>query len=111
MTISATRTGTTASPTAYEGYCTDVFFDNALRFIEERQAEDPEPVSSSILATNAPARDRSWSTSRISKPYADKGIPQSDGQVSNGMIENIDDNMGRLAAKTGRAWHREQHPC
>ena len=83
-------------PTAYEGYCTDVFFDNALRFIEEQNAAGTGPFFV-YLATNAPHGpflvDESYS-----KPYADQGVPSPMDKFY-GMIENIDDNMGRLAAK------------
>lgn len=84
------------NPTAYQGYCTDVFFDNALRFIEETAtaAENPFFV---YLSTNAPHGpflvDESYS-----KPYADKGVPSPMDKFY-GMIENIDDNMGRLTEK------------
>lgn len=83
-------------PTAYEGYCTDVFFDNAMRFIEEEAAADESPFFV-YLATNAPHGpflvDESYSA-----PYAEKGVPSPMDKFY-GMIENIDDNMGRLAAK------------
>ncbi len=83
-------------PKPYEGYCTDVFFDNALRFVDERVEEGGAPFFI-YLATNAPHGpflvDESYS-----KPYEDMGVP---AQMSKfyGMIENIDDNMGRLVAK------------
>ena len=83
-------------PTAYEGYCTDVFFDNALRFVEQQQAEGGSPFFV-YLSTNAPHGpflvDESYS-----KPYADEGVPSPMDKFY-GMIENIDDNMGRLTAK------------
>lgn len=83
-------------PTAYEGYCTDVFFDNALRFIEEQARDGADPFFV-YLSTNAPHGpflvDESYS-----KPYADLGVPDPMAKFY-GMIENIDDNMGRLDAK------------
>ena len=83
-------------PQEYEGYCTDVFFDNALQFIEERAASASSPFFV-YLSTNAPHGpflvDESYS-----QPYADMGVPGNMAKFY-GMIENIDDNMGRLAAK------------
>ncbi len=84
------------TPEAYEGYCTDVFFDNAMRFIDEQVAGGSEPFLV-YLSTNAPHGpflvDESYS-----KPYADMGVPSPMDKFY-GMIENIDDNMGRLSAK------------
>ncbi len=83
-------------PTAYEGYCTDVFFDNALEFLEEQAADLSRPAFI-YLSTNAPHGpflvDESYS-----QPYAEMGVPDPMSKFY-GMIENIDDNMGRLAAK------------
>ena len=83
-------------PTPYEGYCTDVFFDNALRFIEE-SAEGGSSPFFVYLSTNAPHGpflvDESYSA-----PYAEQGVPDTMSKFY-GMIENIDDNMGRLTAK------------
>ncbi len=83
-------------PTAYEGYCTDVFFSNALRFIEEQAGSSSAPFFV-YLSTNAPHGpflvDESYSA-----PYAENGVPSPMDKFY-GMIENIDDNMGRLTAK------------
>lgn len=83
-------------PQKYEGYCTDVFFDNALEFIEEQAASASSPFFV-YLSTNAPHGpflvDESYS-----EPYADMGVPETMAKFY-GMIENIDDNMGRLTAK------------
>ena len=83
-------------PTSYEGYCTDVFFDTALEFIEAQSADPTRPFFV-YLSTNAPHGpflvDESYS-----KPYADMGVPSPMDKFY-GMIENIDDNMGRLTEK------------
>ena len=41
-------------PVEYEGYCTDIWFDEAMSFIEESQASDDEQPFFAYLATNAP---------------------------------------------------------
>ncbi|MCY4187208.1 MAG: arylsulfatase [Bryobacterales bacterium] len=83
-------------PTPYTGYCTDVFFDRAMRFIENKASAGERPFFV-YLATNAPHGpflvDESYSA-----PYAEKGVPSPMDKFY-GMIENIDDNMGRLIAK------------
>ncbi|MDE0123938.1 MAG: arylsulfatase [Bryobacterales bacterium] len=83
-------------PTAYEGYCTDVFFDNALRFIGA-QAENGTSPFFVYLSTNAP-HGPFLVDEKYSKPYADAGVPSPMDKFY-GMIENIDDNMGRLRAR------------
>ena len=84
------------TPKPYEGYCTDVFFDNALHFIEQR-ADRGEGPFFVYLSTNAP-HGPFLVDEAYSKPYADKGLPSPMDKFY-GMIENIDDNMGRLTAK------------
>ena len=66
-------------PTAYEGYCTDVFFDNALRFIEETatSAENPFFV---YLSTNAP-HGTVFGRRVLFEAVRGQGRSQPDGQV------------------------------
>ena len=75
-------------PEKTEGYCTDVWFDEAIDFVQQHQ-EDPFLL---YLATNAPHGPFHVDSSYI-KMYA--GI---EGVRANfyGMITNIDDNVGRL---------------
>jgi arylsulfatase A-like enzyme len=80
-------------PTKYEGYCTDVFFDEALKFIE---ANRDKPFFT-YIATNAP-HGPYLVDEKYSKPYADKGVPSPMAEFY-GMIQNVDENMGRLDAK------------
>ncbi len=80
-------------PPKYEGYCTDVWFNEALSFIEKNR-DKPFFV---YLATNAP-HGPFLVEEKYSKPYADSGVPDPMDKFY-GMIENIDDNMGRLVAK------------
>lgn len=78
-------------PQAYEGYCTDVFFDEALSFIENNQ---DEPFFA-YISTNAP-----HAPLNLPEKYFDlyRGNPDLTEleQRFFGMISNIDDNMQRL---------------
>lgn len=79
-------------PTKYEGYCTDVYFSEAKRFIAESQAAGKPFLT--YISTNAPhgpfhAPDKYW------KPYVDAGLPEREA-IFFGMIANIDENLGTL---------------
>jgi len=75
---------------AFKGYCTDVFFDNAMKFIE---ANKGRPFFC-YLSTNAPHAPYNVAT-EYSQPYRDKGVPDNQANFY-GMITNIDQNIGRL---------------
>jgi len=84
-------------PEKVTGYCTDVWFADALRFIQENR-DRPFFV---YLSTNAPhgpylVADEYW------KPYAEKGVPPTMAHFY-GMITNIDENLGELVSKLD-AW-------
>ncbi len=79
------------------GYCTDVFFDQATRWMDQQRAKKPFLC---WIATNAPHAPY------IARPedaalYAKDGI---DPQLQNffGMIHNIDQNVGRLMDQLDR---------
>ncbi|MGH7944477.1 MAG: arylsulfatase [Opitutaceae bacterium] len=74
----------------FAGYCTDVFFGEALKFIE-RQREQPFFV---YLPTNAPHSPYNI-PERYRRPYLERGVPPAMAAFY-GMIENIDENLGRL---------------
>jgi len=82
------------TPQKYTGYCTDVFFDEALRFIEDNR----DRPFFCYLATNAPHGP-------LNVPEAYLNIYQDvDGLKEKvkrfyGMITNIDDNFKRLEDK------------
>jgi len=76
---------------AFKGYCTDVWFDNALKFIE---ANKDRPFFC-YLTTNAPHSPYNVAE-KYAEPYRNKDIPNPNFY---GMITNIDENMGRLAEK------------
>ena len=73
-----------------EGYCTDVWFKEALAFIEKNR----EKPFFAYLSTNAPHGPFLVAES-YKAPYREKGVPGSMAAFY-GMITNIDDNMGKL---------------
>lgn len=75
------------------GYCTDVFFAAATRFIE---ANKDRPFFA-YLPTNAPHAPYNVAD-KHSKPYRDAGVPQQRANFY-GMIANIDENVGKLLAR------------
>jgi arylsulfatase A-like enzyme len=78
------------TPVPVEGFCTDVFFDYAKRFIK-REKEAGRPFLA-YIATNAP-HGPMHSPEEFSEPYQEHGV-----QLANffGMIANIDVNVGKL---------------
>jgi arylsulfatase A-like enzyme len=75
----------------HAGYCTDIWFDGALRFIEAQHGR-PFFVYLPTNAAHGPYRV----AEKYSRPYADKEVPNANFY---GMIANIDENMGRLMDK------------
>ncbi|MDA2924535.1 arylsulfatase, partial [Acidobacteria bacterium AH-259-L09] len=75
------------------GYCTDVFFDAAIRFIEKNR-DGPFFV---YLPTNAPHAPLQVDP-QYSQPYKAMGLDDTTAKVY-GMISNIDENLGRLFAR------------
>ena len=80
------------APVRHEGYCTDIWFDEALKFIEDC-GEDPFFC---YLATNAPHAPY-LVADRYERPYGQNSdIPEP---AFYGMITNIDENFGRLVRR------------
>jgi len=76
----------------FEGYCTDVWFREGMRFIEENKAK-PFFLYLALNAPHGPYRvPEEWT-----EPY--KGKPDIPNPNFNGMIANIDHNMGLLRKK------------
>ena len=74
----------------FDGYCTDVWFEQAAKWVEEKK-DQPFFL---YLSTNSPH----WPyivPERYSKPYENRGMPK-DMAVFYGMIANIDENLGRF---------------
>ncbi len=77
----------------FNGYCTDVWFDETLEFIEENKNK---PFFC-YLPTNAP-HDPYNVDPKYKIPYLEKGLSERMAGFY-GMITNIDDNIGRLEIK------------
>ena len=78
-------------PEKVTGYCTDVWFDEAMEFIENNK----DKPFFTYIATNAPHGPFHVDSSYI-RPYL--GNDQINPNF-NGMITNFDDNLGRLLSK------------
>jgi arylsulfatase A-like enzyme len=80
-------------PVGHLGYCTDVWFDEAMKFIREKHDRDAPFFA--YIATNAPH----WPY-LVDEKYA-AHYRDIDGILSPefyGMIENIDENFGKLCS-------------
>lgn len=80
-------------PVQAKGFCTDVFFDEAIKFIEEQHAAK-KPFFA-YISTNAP-----HGPFHAPQKYLDM-YPDQKGDLAPffGMITNIDDNVGKLRKK------------
>ncbi|MCK4922096.1 MAG: arylsulfatase [Bacteroidales bacterium] len=79
-------------PTKYEGYCTDVFFNETIRYIKECKAnKDPFMIYLAPNIAHLPA----IVSEEYSKPFEEKGHVKKQA-IYYGMITNLDENMGRL---------------
>jgi arylsulfatase len=85
-----------------QGYCTDVFFGQALRWIESVKGQKPFFCYLSTNAPHAPLQVRPEDEKR----YADK-VRNTNTAKFFGMIANIDDNVGRLLDKL-KEWDLER---
>ena len=79
-------------PKKHTGYCTDIWFDEAMKFIT---ANKDRPFFA-YVSTNAPHNPLNVAN-KYFEPYMKKGVQASMARFY-GMIENIDENMGRLIA-------------
>jgi arylsulfatase A-like enzyme len=79
-------------PAKYEGYVTNVFFGEAMKFM----AQESERPFFAYLAPNVTHLPLNVDK-KYSQPYLDKGLPSGVAQYY-GMIDNLDENFGDLAA-------------
>jgi arylsulfatase len=77
-----------------EGYCTDVFFAQAAKWIETVKGKKPFLAWIALNAPHAPLQVRPEDEAR----YAGK-VANTNAAKFFGMVANIDDNVGRLLAK------------
>jgi len=77
-------------PTQYQGYCTDVFFGEAMKFMKQSKKK---PFFCYLLP-NAP-HGPYYVADKYSKPFRDKGFSKDRADFY-GMLVNFDENMGRL---------------
>lgn len=77
-------------PEKFQGYCTDIWFDEAWKFIEE----DKSKPFFAYISTNAP-HGPYLVDKKYSDPYAAQNVTGNMAPFY-GMITNIDENMGRL---------------
>ncbi len=77
-------------PEKFEGYCTDIFFREATRFVTTHK-DTPFFVYLPLNAMHSPftVAEKYW------KRFADTGHPDKRAKFY-GMIENFDENLGRL---------------
>lgn len=88
-------------PEKFEGYCTDIWFEEALKFIEKNK-ENPFFC---YISTNAP-----HGPFRVANKYENmyKGNPEIPNAAFYGMITNIDDNLVVLDEKL-KEWGLENN--
>lgn len=76
-----------------KGYCTDIFFREAIQFIE-RHKDEPFFL---YIATNAPHTPLEIDDKYVA-PFRGKGLDAATEKVY-GMVKNLDDNVGLLLPK------------
>jgi arylsulfatase A-like enzyme len=75
-------------PEQVSGYCTDVWFDEAMKFI----VADQQKPFFAYIATNAPHAPN-LVADKYREPYINDDVPNA---AFYGMITNLDENVGRL---------------
>ena len=78
-------------PKSFKGYCTDVWFQEAIKFMEQNRQKG-QPFFS-YIATNAP-HGPFYVSEKYQAPFLE--IPQVPNASFAGMISNVDENMGKL---------------
>lgn len=81
------------APVKYKGYCTDIWFENAMKFMEENRQQG-RPFFC-YLSTNAPHSPYIVHDEYAASYTRNDSIPNA---AFNGMISNIDENLGKLLA-------------
>ncbi len=88
-----------------DGYCTDVFFRQAMRWMDSVRGQTPQRPFFAWIACNAPhaplqvrPEDEARYTGKFANTNAARFL---------GMVANIDDNVGRLLARL-KEWNLER---
>lgn len=101
-----------------KGYCSDVFTDAAIRFITERRGEpffvylpfncphSPFQIAEAYYKPYEALGMKPGDFPSVANGHPLRGIPGNTARVY-GMVENIDDNLGRLFAKLNELGLRE----
>jgi len=79
-------------PTPYKGYSTDVWFNEAIRFVKANKNK-PFFIYLAPNITHLPLKV----PEKYSRPYVEKGLDEKLA-ILYGMIDNFDENVGRLMA-------------
>lgn len=77
-------------PEQYHGYCTDIFFDGAMRFIEANR-DHPFFI---YIPTNV-VHEPLEVPDRYAEPYRAMGLEEGVSKLY-GMVTNLDENVGKL---------------
>ncbi len=78
-----------------EGYCTDIFFDHAMQWIDRKAKSDEDKPFFVYLPTNTP-HVPNVCEDKYSDPYVGKYQGKNIPAKFFGMIANLDENLGRL---------------
>ncbi|MBL8296283.1 MAG: arylsulfatase, partial [Bryobacterales bacterium] len=76
----------------YQGYCTDIFFNEAMRWIGKNRRDR----FFCYVATNAPHDPLTIGDGYV-KPFQEKGLDETTAKTY-GMVANLDENVGRMLA-------------
>jgi arylsulfatase A-like enzyme len=80
-------------PEQYHGYCTDIFFNGAMQFIDANR-DDPFFI---YIPTNV-VHEPLEVPERYAAPYRSMGLDDGVAKLY-GMVTNLDENVGKLFAK------------
>lgn len=81
------------APQRFNGYCTDVWFNEAMDFLRERNSENPFFLYLAPNAAHAPFNV----PKKYAQIYEEANLTEKQKRFY-GMVSNIDDNFGRLVA-------------
>lgn len=84
-----------------DGYCTDVFFNQALKWVEAKSGQQPFFCYIATNAPHGPLHVRPEDEARYLEKVRDTGSGKAVSDLAKffGMIANIDDNVGKLLAR------------